>query len=416
MYNFGLYAIVSMEVVPLDTALVTQLKILRLSNIKPNFSELARQYDIDRRTIKKYYDGYEGKPAHRQKASKLDKHYNLIKNKLSIRGANVRAVYEFILSERDPDIGTYSNFIKYVKSKGLKPVKTPKGHPRYETGPGLQAQVDWKEDVSLANKHGEIFTFQVFDYKLGNSRYTHFTYKLYKTRQDVFDCLIESFQAAGGVPREILFDNMSSVVDRDGERRNISNQVRAFAKDFNFKIKLCKPRHPFTKGKVETVNKFLAWLLPYEGEFETEEELIAILEKINEKVNRYPCQETNVPPLLLFQKEKEYLQPLPSDEVVESYLSHDRQTTVRSDSLVTFMNNKYSVSPEYIGKPVRLRLTNSTLQIYCSTELIATHEVSQKRLNYHKSHYHQLLGMTMKDEDSVADLAEFNLKQMDSFL
>ena len=68
---------------------------------------------------------------------------------------------------------------------------------------------------------------------------------------------------------------MSSLVDRDGERKNISNQVWAFAKDFNFKIKLCKPRHPFTKGKVESVNKFLAWLLPYEGEFETEDELTA---------------------------------------------------------------------------------------------------------------------------------------------
>ena len=135
--------------------------------------------------------------------------------------------------------------------------------------------------------------------------------------------------------------NMSSIVDRDGERKNISNQVRAFAKDFNFKIKLCKPRHPFTKGKVEAVNKFLAWLLPYEGEFETEDELIVILNKINQKVNTYPCQETNMPPLVLFQKEKEYLQPLPSDDVIESYLPHDRQTTVRSDSLVTYHNCKY---------------------------------------------------------------------------
>ena len=416
MYNPGLHVIVFMEVVSMNETLKTQLKILKLSQIKPNFSELARQYDLDRRTVKKYYDGYEGKPAHREKHSKLDQHYDLIKQKLSIRGANVRAVYEFILSERDPNIGTYSNFNKYVKSKGLKPAKTQKGHPRFETGPGIQAQVDWKEDVKIANKFGEIFTIQVFDYKLGNSRYTHYTYKLYKTRQDVFDCLIGSFKATGGVPREILFDNMSSIVDRDGNKRNIPNQVRAFAKDFNFKIKLCKPRHAFTKGKVESVNKFLAWILPYEGEFETEEELIAILAKINQKVNTYPCQETNMPPLLLFQKEKEYLQPIPKDEVIESYLSHDRQTTVRSDSLVTYMNSKYSVSPEYIGKPVRLLVNNDTLQIYCSTDLIATHVLSQKRINYRKNDYQALLAQTIKDADTVAQLAEENLRQMDNFL
>ena len=177
---------------------------------------------------------------------------------------------------------------------------------------------------------------------------------------------------------------MSSIVNRDGECKNISNQVRAFTKDFNFKIKLCKPRHPFTKGKVEAVNKFLSWLLPYEGEFETEDELIAILEKINQKVNTYPCQETNMPPLILFQKEKEYLQPLPTDDVVESYLPHDRQTTVRSDSLVIYHNCKYSVPPEYIGKPVRLLVFENTLHIYFSTDLIAVHVLSSKRLNYQK--------------------------------
>ena len=85
----------------MDKALKIQLKIPKLRDIKPNFSELARQYDLDRRTVKKYYDGYEGKPAHREKPSKLDKHYELIKQKLSIKGTNVRAVYEFIFSEKE---------------------------------------------------------------------------------------------------------------------------------------------------------------------------------------------------------------------------------------------------------------------------------------------------------------------------
>lgn len=400
----------------MNTGLVIQLRILKLSDIVPNFSELARQYGIDRRTVKKYYDGYEGKPKHHNKSSRLDEYYDLIKTKLSLRGANVRAVYEYIKDEVDSGIGTYSNFNKYVKSKGLKPKKTENGHPRYETDMGVQAQVDWKEDVTLHNRYGEPFTFQVFDYKLGYSRYPVFTYKLYKTRQDVFDCLIASFKATGGVPREILFDNMSSVVDRDGNRANISNEMRAFAKDMGFKIKLCKPRHAFTKGKVEALNKFLAWLIPYEGEFETEDELIAILSKINRKVCERVCDETGVPPILLFQKEKEYLQSLPSDKVLESYLANDRQTTVRKDSMVTYMKNKYSVPADYIGKPVRLKVFNESLQIYYSTDLIATHSLSDKRLNYKKEHYTQLLSGYIKNDDDIAALAEINLRQMDALL
>ena len=53
----------------MDKGLITQLQILKLSNIKPNFSELARLYDLDRRTVKRYYDGYEGKPKHHNKSA-----------------------------------------------------------------------------------------------------------------------------------------------------------------------------------------------------------------------------------------------------------------------------------------------------------------------------------------------------------
>ena len=405
-----------MEVLSMDQRLITQLKIIKLSNTKPNFADLARKYDVDWRTVKKYYDGYDGKPKHHSKPSKLDKHLPLIKDKLAIKGTTVRAVYEFIIDERDPNIGTYSNFIKYIKSKGLKPKKSEAGHPRFETEPGIQAQVDWKEDISITNRFGEIFTFQVFDYKLGYSRYPIFTYKLYKTRQDVFDCLIASFKATGGVPREILFDNMASVVDLKGNHRHINDKMRTFAKDFNFKIKLCKPRHAFTKGKVEALNKFLSWIYPYQGEFETEEELIAILQKLNQKVCKRVCDETGVPPLLLFQKEKEYLQPLPSNEVVESYLPHDRQTTVRKDSMVTFNKCKYSVPPAYIGKPVRLQVKSDKLFIYYSTELIATHLLTSKRLNYRSEDYMQLLNGRIRNADSIEEMAKENLKQMDLLL
>lgn len=58
----------------MDKGLIAQLQILKLSNIKPNFSELARLYDLDRRTVKRFYDGYEGKPKHHNKSSRLDEH------------------------------------------------------------------------------------------------------------------------------------------------------------------------------------------------------------------------------------------------------------------------------------------------------------------------------------------------------
>lgn len=102
--------------------LIIQLKINSLSNIKPNFSELARQYGLDRRTVKKYYDGYPGKPKHHAKSSYLDKYIELIKNKLAIRGCTVKAVYEFLLTEVDPNIGT-CRCSKSILSAGCKTLR-----------------------------------------------------------------------------------------------------------------------------------------------------------------------------------------------------------------------------------------------------------------------------------------------------
>lgn len=394
-----------------------QITILKTMNIKPNFSELAREYDLDRRTVKKYYEGYEGKSKTRNKGSKLDKYYNEIKEKLAINGVTVNGVYEYIKDKYD-DIGTYSNFNKYVKLKELKPKKKATGHARFETPPGKQVQVDWKEEVKLTSKYGEVFVFNVFSYKLGNSRYCCFIYKKNRTQQDVFESLIECFKMTGGVPKEILFDNMKTVVDINEDGRKINSKLKAFADDFGFKIKLCKPRHSYTKGKVESANKFVEWILPYDGEFESESDIIKIINRINLKVNQAPNQATNIPPILLFQKEKEYLLPLPSNHVIESYMNSNRQTKVHKDSLITYKGNKYSVSPKYIGKYVNLKEVNKELHIYFNTDLISIHQLSNNRINYNEDDYKELLASVLKNKniDDIESLAAANLKQFDAFL
>lgn len=394
-----------------------QLSILKAMNIKPNFSELAREYNLDRRTIKKYYDGYEGKSKTRNKGSKLDQYYNEIRDKLAINGVTVKGVYEY-LKDKYNDIGTYSNFNKYIKTKELKPKKKINRHARFETPPGKQAQVDWKEDIKLTSKYGEVFNFNVFSYKLGNSRYCCFIYKKNRTQQDLFESLIECFKMTGGVPKEILFDNMKTVIDITKDGRKINSKLKAFANDFGFKITLCKPRHSYTKGKVESANKFVEWILPYDGEFQDENHIVDLIKKINLKVNQSPSQATNVPPILLFQKEKEYLLPLPNKQIIESYMNCNRQTKVHKDSLIHYKGNKYSVPPKYIGKTVILKEINKELQIYFNTDLISIHQLSNNKINYNKDDYTEILTSTLNNKsiDDIESLAEANLKQFDAFL
>lgn len=100
---------------------------------------------------------------------------------------------------------------------------------------------------------------------------------------------------------------MSSIVNHTTKK--FVSEFTTFCKDIGIKAKHCKVRSPETKGKVESQNRFMKWLILYNGEFETEEELINIIEKINKKVN----DTTELTPIFLFEKEKEYLKPLPKN-------------------------------------------------------------------------------------------------------
>lgn len=57
--------------------LIAELNIMDISGIKPNYAALARKYDMDYRTVKKYHEGYQGKPKNRNKPSKLDEYEEL---------------------------------------------------------------------------------------------------------------------------------------------------------------------------------------------------------------------------------------------------------------------------------------------------------------------------------------------------
>ena len=394
-----------------------QLEIMKTLGIKPNFSELERAFEIERHTIKKYYEGYEGIKAKRNKVSKLDKYYDEIKSKIELVGITQMGLYQY-LHNKDNSIGTYSNFKKYLTKHKLKPSKSQKVHLRYETDPGEQLQFDWKEDIRMISKHGEVFEFNVFSATLGYSRLHDFVYSRTKTREDVERCLMTTFKFFNGVPKQLLTDNMRAVVDINGNKRRINPEFNQFAKDMGTCVKLCKPRSPETKGKDETANKFMAWLIPYNHEFEDEEELIRIIKNIRDKVNSTVHQTTNVPPILLFQKEKEYLLPLPSNKIMLSYLENVEKTKVYPDSLIYYKGKKYSVSPKYINQYVQLKQTDNILYIYHNKQIIATHEINFKLINYAKEHYVEGLTISMpyKDKSDIEKYANDNLKRLDRLL
>lgn len=59
------------------------LNMMYQLDVKPNYAAFNRKYGLDWRTIKKYHEGYKGKPATRNKPSKLDKYKIEIRDKFT---------------------------------------------------------------------------------------------------------------------------------------------------------------------------------------------------------------------------------------------------------------------------------------------------------------------------------------------
>lgn len=387
-----------------------ELLVMKTLNIKPNFSELSRIYKIDRRTIKRYNEGYSKENIKTIRKSKLDKFKDEIKEKLELPGITITGLYQYLSKEED--IGTYSNFYKYIKKYNLKPQKNNKTHLRYETEFGQQLQFDWKEDIKMVSKHGELFEFNVFSSTLGASRLHFFIYSKFKTRIDVQRCLIKTFEYIGGVPKELLTDNMSSIVDT--KTRTFYKEFITFTNDMQTKPKNCKPRHPYTKGKDESANRFMSWLIPYNNEFEDEQELIKIISEINLKVNRQVNSTIGVAPIMLFNKEKEYLQPLPNSKIMDQYLIDTVRVKVSNESLFYYKGRKYSVPNKFINYTLDIQEDNNKLYVYYNRELITIHDISEKNINYKEEHYIEGLSYILKNktQEQIEFLAKRNLENL----
>lgn len=228
----------------------------------------------------------------------------------------------------------------------------------------------------MVSKHGELFEFNIFSATLSASRLHVFIYSKYKTRNDVQRCLIDTFKYIGGVTEELLTDNMSSIVDV--KKCKFCKEFIAFAKDMGTQPKHCKVRHPYTKGKDESANRFMSWLVPYNHEFEDEEELIKIIKDINLKVNKQVNSTIGVAPIMLFNKEKEYLKPLPNNKILDEYYVSTIKVKVSNESLFYYKGIKYSVPIKFIDHTLDIQEDDHKLYVYYNKELITIHDISLK--------------------------------------
>lgn len=320
--------------------------------LKPNFSALARETGVSRQTVAKIWKdpGLPRKPRQKRK-SKFDPYFEEIKNKFENNSVTVKAVFKYFQSKEPQIFTSYNSFKEYVRTNKLTEARTEflKAHVRYESDPGSEIQIDWKESLQMTLSTGEVIEYNLFSAVFGYSRFTKFIYSKTKTTEDFLRCMIELIRNTGGLPRKFKTDNMSAVVTVHGRQRRKLPVIRQFEKDIETPITLCQPRQPQSKGKVESANRFASWLEPYQGELASEEELIQKIEELNKQINQEPSRTTGIPRNILMQKEKEHLRPLARIPLLESYLKDVNTVTVPNTLLVSYRGHGYSVPKNSSG-------------------------------------------------------------------
>ncbi len=130
--------------------------------------------------------------------------------------------------------------------------KTPEAYQRYETGPGLQARVDWGECSEPIIHFGVKRKVYVFSMTLGYSRTQYIDFALDMTASTLMRCHLNAFRYFGGVPFTIIYDNMKTVViEHIEDKVRFNERFLDFAHHYSFEPQAVPVCYPEGKGKVE---------------------------------------------------------------------------------------------------------------------------------------------------------------------
>ena len=180
--------------------------------------------------------------------------------------------------------GSYSSVRDYVRQVRPQAERTDR-LVRFETKAGQQGQVDFG---SFNLPWGRRYALVVV---LSFSRVLWVRFYTNQTMEVLFHGLESAFERFGGVPRELLFDQMRTVVVSDGRQWGgtvtFNTEFLLFANHWNFRPRACRPYRPQTKGKVERSIRYVRENFFYGQSFITDEDL-------NEQAERWLDVTANV--------------------------------------------------------------------------------------------------------------------------
>ncbi len=191
------------------------------------------------------------------------------------------------------------------------------------------------------------------------------------------DCHDHAFKYFGGVPSEVLIDNLKTgVTSRTGSTVQWNPAYQAFAVGYGFTPLAHFPKRPKTKGRVERMMRYVR-----QGFFEgitvddvsqlNEQALFWLDHRANQRVHRT----TRVRPDDA--AERHALAPIP---VYDLKLEHPRTADVYG--MVAFAGVRYSVPCAFARRHLSVHERPAGITVVCNGEIIATHAFAPDGVRY----------------------------------
>jgi transposase len=348
----------------------TKNQVVSLRRSGSSIRSIARQLAIPRYQVAKALAAHESARdkgdmagelprAKKKRASCLDDYESALKQLLS-RYPDITAVRAQEELKKLGFRGGY-NVVKRAL-RGLRPGKPSEVVVRFETGPGVQAQMDYSTYTLDFTEEGRR-RVHLFSYLLGYSRRGYLRFVESQDFPTTIREHVRAFEYLGGVAATCLYDNMKVVVSGyDGDEPVYNTRFLAFATHYGFRPVACRRRRSCTKGKVERNFDFVERNLLNGRSFRSLEHLNEVtgewLEHVAD-VRIHP--QTKQSPRERHQEELPHLIPLPAHPYDTAEVVY---RCVSGEGRIVYCQNRYSVPWRYIGLMLPVRITAEEIVIY----------------------------------------------------
>ena len=339
-----------------------------------SISEIARRTGHDRKTVRRHVTGDSHLPRYKTRKkgpSKLDPFKEYIKGRIEEHDLSAVRLHEEL--EKMGYTGGYTILREFART--VRKDRAIKAVYRYETAPGVQAQVDWAS-CGAVEIDGGVSPVHSFDMVMGYSRAKYVEFTLDTKTETFIRCHLNAFQYFGGYPKELLYDNTKNVVLKRALKSSDSTWNPLFEDFFHhhgFIPRLAKPYRAQTKGKVERAIRFEKDNFLKGRQFGSVQELNAEARAWVRRVDSRPHGTTGVPPLQRLEEERPELLLLsdrPPYQIVQRFTRK-----VSRDCFVSFLGNRYSVPWKHAGREATLLVQDGTMGVLVGGEVACEHEL-----------------------------------------